>query len=406
MPKTTLPAVLILLFLLAPVHNTSGQAQQILLPPISNPAPDGQGLSPAYTGCGGTIAPLARDAYEQRVVELVNVARADEGLPPLKRSQPYSEAARYHTADLGQDNYFDHSTYDRKDAKLVYVCSAWDRIGAYTAGARAENAAAGYSTPEQVMAGWMGSAGHRGNILNPGSREIGVGYYSGSGDYHAYWVQDFGARSGEYPLIINREAGTTDQREVSLYIHGDWETMRLHNDDGAWTGWQPFLPELDWELPPTAGEHSVDAELRAGNLTVTSRDSITLLDSGKQFAPVLGNLPDSLSFTYSLPDQELIPASQEVTPLNVGNTDPLSWEADLNGDLFSASPSTGITPDPIQILPGDFSALSPGNYTGSLTITVTDPTDVDGSPHTIDLKLQVIDTPIQRLFVPGVIHFP
>ncbi len=58
----------------------------------------------------------------------------------------------------------------------------------------AENIAAGQSTPEAVMKGWMNSAGHKANILNCGLTELGVGYAAGSGaDYGQYWVQDFGS---------------------------------------------------------------------------------------------------------------------------------------------------------------------------------------------------------------------
>jgi uncharacterized protein YkwD len=58
-----------------------------------------------------------------------------------------------------------------------------------------ENIAAGYSTPESVVAGWMASSGHRANILNAGYRDLGVGIVQKSGSrYGYYWVQDFGAR--------------------------------------------------------------------------------------------------------------------------------------------------------------------------------------------------------------------
>jgi uncharacterized protein YkwD len=406
MPKTILLASLLLLFILVPGLATHGQAQQALLPPLSQPAPGLAEFSPSFTGCGGQAESAMKDAYEQSVVELVNAARAEHGLPPLKRSAPFEAAARYHAADLGQDDYFDHSTYDREAGKLVYICSAWDRIASYTSGAHAENAAAGYSTPQAVMDGWMGSAGHRSNILNPSSREIGVGYSSGSGRYNVYWVQDFGAREGVYPLVINRESGATDQRSVSLFIHGAWEIMRLRNDAGGWTDWQPFQAEVDWLLPPEPGEHEVIAELRSGDLLVTSRDSILLLGSGKKSEPELGNLPDSLSFTYSLLDKELFPPSQELTPLNIRNNDRLSWKISLQMERFSASPLNGTTPDPFSILPAGLSGLSPGIYKGSLAVVVTNPQEVVGSPHTIQLELRVVSSSLHHIYAPLAVHSP
>jgi uncharacterized protein YkwD len=59
----------------------------------------------------------------------------------------------------------------------------------------AENLAAGYRTPEQAVAAWMNSAGHRANILSTRTREIGVGQgFSASSTYKIYWVADLGAQ--------------------------------------------------------------------------------------------------------------------------------------------------------------------------------------------------------------------
>ena len=56
----------------------------------------------------------------------------------------------------------------------------------------AENIAAGQPDAASVVQGWMSSAGHRTNILNPGYTDIGVGLaYSASGV--PYWTQDFAA---------------------------------------------------------------------------------------------------------------------------------------------------------------------------------------------------------------------
>jgi uncharacterized protein YkwD len=54
-----------------------------------------------------------------------------------------------------------------------------------------ENIAWNYRSAEDVMEGWMTSAGHRANILNAGFREIGVGVrYNNRGE--PYYCQVFG----------------------------------------------------------------------------------------------------------------------------------------------------------------------------------------------------------------------
>ena len=243
--------------------------------------------APAYTGCGGGFAPPVNAEYEQQVVELVNAERANAGLPPLKRATPLDQAARYHATDMGQDDYFDHATHDRVDGQSVYVC-AWDtRIGTYYANREwlAENIAYGLDTPQRVMQGWMGSPGHRDNILHREMWEIGVGYSEGSSTYRRHWVQDFGRRSGVYPLVINGEAAATDSRVVSLYAYGDWNEIRLRNNDGAWGGWQTFHNTLTWTLSGASGEQTVWAEMRSGGQRVVSSDSIYFIGSAVTPSP-------------------------------------------------------------------------------------------------------------------------
>ncbi len=154
--------------------------------------PDPAAPSLQYAGCGGQIATVYNEEFEQQVINLVNKERAKYGLTPLTRSEGLTNAARYQAADMSQDNYFSHDTLDRECGTLVKKCGPWERIANYSSGAIGENAAAGYHSPEAVMQGWMNSPGHRANILNPNTRAIGVGFYQGSGDYHSYWIQDFG----------------------------------------------------------------------------------------------------------------------------------------------------------------------------------------------------------------------
>lgn len=59
-----------------------------------------------------------------------------------------------------------------------------DDIG-YSYSAGGENIAWGYRTAEEVVDGWMNSAGHRANILSSNFNRLGVGK-SGT-----YWVQMF-----------------------------------------------------------------------------------------------------------------------------------------------------------------------------------------------------------------------
>ena len=365
---------------------------------VAHDATAAQPAAPDFSGCGGINQPVVNANFEQQVVDLVNTERANRGLAPYKRVTALDEAARYHSADLGQDNYFSHDTYDRVNGNLVYVCDTWTRIGKYYTGAMGENIAAGYSTPQDVMNGWMNSSGHRANILSTNNWEIGVGYATASGSkYVRYWTQDFGRRSGVYPLIINRDAASTDSRNVSLYIYGSFQQMRLKNDGDAWGDWQAFQNAVAWTLANGVGTHTVTAELKSGSTVVSSSDIIYLTVAD---APQLGNLPDTLVFLYSIPQARLAPTNVTLTPADVNTHTSISWSLTHTGTWFTASPSAGSTPQTIQIAPGGFNTGTPGTYTGKVSVSVSAPVGTLNSPHEINLTLRVINTPLHDVYLP------
>ena len=139
--------------------------------------------APPPPGGGGT------NAQEQRVLELTNAARRQNGCGPLSLDSSLVEAAGRHASDMVRRHYFDHTNPDGK--------SAFDRMHAagFSGGTMGENIAAGYDSPENVVAGWMKSEGHRANILNCSYNKIGIGYDPGrikSEWGNGSWVQDFG----------------------------------------------------------------------------------------------------------------------------------------------------------------------------------------------------------------------
>lgn len=236
------------------------------------------GYVAAFAGCTVESAPAVNADFEAQVAQLVNAERAKQNLPPLKVLSALTAAARHHAMDMAVDNYFSHDSMDSAGGQLTLACGTFDRISLWYKGwsNAGENIAAGFNSPQQVMDGWMKSDGHRANILNPNYTELGVGYYSGSGQFPAYWVQDFGARSNVTPMILAGEAATTTTRDLNVYVHGSWSQMRLRNDNGDWSDWQPFANSFTWTIADGRGEHYVAAELRSGGTTRSSCDAITL----------------------------------------------------------------------------------------------------------------------------------
>ena len=363
--------------------------------------PDAQSPSAAnYTGCGGVIAPVMNLDFEQQVVELTNQERAVQGLPPYKLVSGLTNSARYHATDMMQDGYFDHDTFDAGSSQMV--CNTWERIsGFYTPPswlALAENIAAGYGSPAAAMAGWMNSSGHRANILSGGNWEIGVGYAAG-GSWGRYWVQNFGRRSGIYPLVINREAASTDTRQVSLYVYGVWDEIRLRNDDGAWTDWIPFSNQMDWDLAPAAGLRSVEAEMRSSAKSASASDTIQLTGV---FAPTLTGLPDELHFFYSRAEGTASPDLVRLIPQSDVLGEVLTWQVSATGSWFNAAPQQGTTPEQVILQLQAVDGLAAGTYSGELMVTVSNPPGTLGSPHSVSMTLEVIDGPLQQVYAPAI----
>lgn len=132
----------------------------------------------------------AKTAFVEKVLELTNLQRKKAGLTPLVLQMKLSESAEWKAEDMASHNYFDHMDrpgHDYTDRAHEFGYEDWTYLG--------ENIAAGQRTPEEVVAEWMASPGHRENILRPEFREIGIAYATGShSDYKRYWVQEFGAR--------------------------------------------------------------------------------------------------------------------------------------------------------------------------------------------------------------------
>lgn len=116
------------------------------------------------------------------VVALVNEERAKVGCSALTVNAKLTAAAVNHSQDMAAHANMSHTGSDGSDPGQRITASgfSWMTYG--------ENVAYGYSTPEQVMTGWMNSPGHRENILNCAFKEIGVGL----AQPNSYWTQDFG----------------------------------------------------------------------------------------------------------------------------------------------------------------------------------------------------------------------
>ena len=104
---------------------------------------------------------------EEQILQFTNVERARYGLPELQIDENLMQTARQ------------HATWMTVNQSMVHT-----RLPV------AENIAMGQASAQHALQSWMGSSGHRANILNPGHRHIGVAAFQAINGV-IFWCQQF-----------------------------------------------------------------------------------------------------------------------------------------------------------------------------------------------------------------------
>jgi uncharacterized protein YkwD/uncharacterized protein YraI len=127
------------------------------------------------------------DSEEIAFLGLINDHRAMSGLGPLSVSSSLSAASAYHSIDMAEKAYLDHTMVDGTS-----VQQNMQNFG-YQGGAYGENIAAGTDTAAEAMNIWQNSAEHNANMLNGSFGAIGIGRaYDDASPHGWYWTTIFG----------------------------------------------------------------------------------------------------------------------------------------------------------------------------------------------------------------------
>jgi uncharacterized protein YkwD len=108
--------------------------------------------------------------------------------PALAWNLPLTQAADAHSRDMVANNFFSHTGANGSNAgeRISAAGYNWNSYG--------ENIAAGQSSINQVVDGWMASAGHCANIMTAAFADIGVACVTGNASttYSTYWTMELG----------------------------------------------------------------------------------------------------------------------------------------------------------------------------------------------------------------------
>lgn len=135
-------------------------------------------------------------AEEQSMLDAVNNFRSQErtcggtaysAAGALVWQCNLESAALAHSTDMASNDFFSHTGSDQSSVSTRVTAAgySWSTVG--------ENIAAGYGSVGSVMDGWISSAGHCANMMNPNFQEFGSAKVNNaSSTYGIYWTQVFG----------------------------------------------------------------------------------------------------------------------------------------------------------------------------------------------------------------------
>jgi uncharacterized protein YkwD len=142
------------------------------------------------------------DSQELEMLALVNAARAQAGAGPLAVSPNLNRAAAWKSEDSSASGPgFSHTdSLGRAPFERAVDCG-------YPTGA-AENIAYGYPSAQATLTAWMGSPGHRANILNASYVAIGIGRSGSAWTLNFGFVDDSGSPPPQ-PAATNTPTATS-----------------------------------------------------------------------------------------------------------------------------------------------------------------------------------------------------
>ena len=166
--------------------------------PAPTPAPEPvASTTPTSTATTAQLDPRLTcnlSNFQQEILNRVNQARAAGRTcgstsygpaPALRWNGVLFNAAGAHSTDMAANNYFSHTSQDGRNAgqRITGAGYAWSAYG--------ENIAAGQTSAQSVVDGWLASPGHCSNIMNASYADMATACVASStSTYRTYWTME------------------------------------------------------------------------------------------------------------------------------------------------------------------------------------------------------------------------
>src|SRR4030042_5201884 len=143
-----------------------------------------------------SVLGFASNSTPEKVVEMTNQKRAEQGLSPLTINGQLNEAAQRKAGDMFSFNYWSHVSPSGRNPWAFFQEVGYRYLYA------GENLARDFMDSQAVVEAWMNSATHRDNVLNKNYQEIGLAVVNGTlnGVETTLVVQMFGTPLSSTPV--------------------------------------------------------------------------------------------------------------------------------------------------------------------------------------------------------------
>jgi|GEM_PF-2090303 len=225
--------------------------------------------------------------FERQLFAVVNKARIDRGLSPLKMNDALTRAARAQAKFMSSSQRV--NVVDEAGKLPPQRAQGYGYTPPQTFH---ELISAGFSKPDQVLAGLAANPNSARILFGNDVNEIGLGYAYARDDraYQHYWTIDLGRRGGtSFTVVVNNGAESTTSAQVTLRIGGkEWAQQMLVSNARNFAGanWEPYAENKTWTLSEGTGPKKVYVRLRgAGNVQADAVAEVALMAATKGVKP-------------------------------------------------------------------------------------------------------------------------